>query len=320
MSFGTPHVGWGWLVLAWVVLASPLAHIAMLLGCTRVLLRDVKPGRYSRYSSIAARLWFVSRLAEVTRNERLGGTPWAARYAQLLGIDVGEGARLATVPPAGALLHIGAGATIESGVDMRGWWIDGQDLVVGEIWVGDGARVGSRSLLNPGTIVGDGAELEPGAAVSGEVPAGERWAGSPARRVGTAGEDWPTEAPPVAASTRSWGWLFGLSLGFEFLFGVAVIAAVIALLTLLGGALPTRSSVSVLLVGEVGIATAITVPLIAILIALTLRVVWRLVRPGWYDEHSPVGWALWFAESSGRASALSCSRSTRGSTPARGSA
>src|SRR6201999_2765332 len=131
-------------------------------------------GRYSRYSSLAARLWFVDRLAEVTRWGRLGGTPWAARYARLVGADVGEGARLATVPPAGALLHIGAEATVESNVDMRGWWIDGQDLVVGEIHIGERARIASRVLLNPGAIVGEGAELEPGTVVSGEIPAGER--------------------------------------------------------------------------------------------------------------------------------------------------
>ena len=98
------------------------------------------------------------------------GTPWADRYARLVGADVGEGARLATVPPAGSLLHIGAGATVESNVDLRGWWIDGQELVVGEIRIGAGARIGSRTLLNPGAVIGDGAEIEMGTVVSGEIP------------------------------------------------------------------------------------------------------------------------------------------------------
>ena len=145
-----------------------------------MLLRGVKPGRYSRYSWLAARLWFIDRLAEVTRYERLGGTPWAARYARLVGAKVGDGARLATVPPAGALLRIGAGATVEGNVDMRGWWIDGQELVVGAIEIGAGARIGSRSMLNPGAVIGEGAEIEPGTVVYGEIPAGERWGGAPA--------------------------------------------------------------------------------------------------------------------------------------------
>ena len=50
-DIGTPHVGWLWLGVSWVVLASPPARIALQCVCTRVLLRDVKPGRYSRYSS-----------------------------------------------------------------------------------------------------------------------------------------------------------------------------------------------------------------------------------------------------------------------------
>ena len=295
-DIGTPHVGWLWLGVAWVVLASPPARIALQFVCTRVLLRDVKPGRYSRYSSLAARLWFVDRLAEVTRFQRLGGTPWADRYARLVGADVGKGARLATVPPAGSLLHIGAGATVESNVDLRGWWIDGQELVVGEIRIGAGARIASRVLLNPGAVIGDGAELEPGTVVSGEVPAGERWGGAPARRIGIAGDNWPAEAPTTSGA-GGWAWLFGASIVLELRSSLAAFAPAIGLLALLGSdaadAPDARSSRSC---SRRRSSPPITVPMTAILIALTLRLVWRLVQPGWYDEHAPVGWALWFGE------------------------
>jgi len=295
-NIGTPHVGWLWLGAAWVLFASPPAHIALQCICTRVLLRDLKPGRYSRYSSLAARLWFVDRLAEVTRFQRLGGTPWADRYARLVGADVGEGARLATVPPAGALLHIGAGATVESNVDMRGWWIDGQELVVGEIHIGAGARIGSRALLNPGAVIGDGTEIEVGTVVSGEIPAGERWGGAPARRTGSAGDNWPAEPPAAVTSSRGWAWLFGASLVLELGIALAAIAPAVGLLALLGSDLPTLQSSFVSVLIEAVIFTAVMVPMTAILVALALRLVWRLVQPGWYDEHSPVGWALWFGE------------------------
>jgi non-ribosomal peptide synthetase-like protein len=294
-DIGTPHVGWLWLGVAWVALASPPARIALQLVCTRVLLHDLRPGRYSRYSSLAARLWFVDRLAEVTRFNRLGGTPWADRYARLVGADVGEGARLATVAPAGALLHVGAGATVESNVDLRGWWIDGQDLVVGEIRIGAGARVGSRTLLNPGAAIGDGAEIEVGTVISGEVPAGERWGGAPARRTGTAGDNWPAEAP-TASGAAGWAWLFGASIVLELAIELVAFAPAIGLLALLGSELPTLQSSFPYILVEAAVVAAITVPMTAILVALTLRLVWRLVRPGWYDEHAPVGWALWFGE------------------------
>ena len=294
-DIGTPHVSWLWLGVSWIVLASPPARIALQCVCTRVLLRDLGPGRYSRYSSLAARLWFVDRLAEVTRFQRLGGTPWAGRYARLVGADVGQGARLATVAPAGSLLHIGAGATVESNVDLRGWWIDGQELVVGEIRIGAGARIASRVLLNPGAVIGDGAELEPGTVISGEVPAGERWGGAPARRIGTAGDEWPAE-PPKASSAGGWAWLFGASVVLELALSLAAFAPALGLLALLGSNVPTLQTSFVQILVEAAIVTAVTVPMTAILIALTLRLVWRFVQPGWYDEHAPVGWALWFGE------------------------
>jgi non-ribosomal peptide synthetase-like protein len=294
-NIGTPHVGWLWLGSAWVLFASPPAHIALQCICTRVLLPDLRPGRFSRYSSLAARLWFVDRLAEVTRFNRLGGTPWADRYARLVGADVGDGARLATVPPAGALLHVGAGATVESNVDLRGWWIDGQDLVVGEIRIGAGARVGSRSLLNPGTVIGDGAEIEMGTVVSGEIPAGERWGGAPARQTGMAGDNWPAD-PPARRRARGWAWLFGASLGLELAIAAVAIVPAVGVLALLGGEVPTLDSSPLGILIEAAIFTAVFVPMTAILVALTLRLVWRFVKPGWYDEHSPVGWALWFGE------------------------
>ena len=220
VDIGTPHVSWVGLLAAWALLASPPAHVALQFVATRVLLRGVKPGRYSRYSSLTARLWFIDRLAEVTRYERLGGTPWAARYARLVGAKVGDGARLATVPPAGALLTVGAGATVEGNVDMRGWWIDGQELVVGAIEIGAGARIGSRSMLNPGAVIGEGAEIEPGTVVTGEIGAGERWGGAPGRRLGDAGEHWPAE-PPAPTRAGFWALAFAASLGLELMLGLA---------------------------------------------------------------------------------------------------
>jgi non-ribosomal peptide synthetase-like protein len=293
---GSPHVGFGWLGLAWLVLASPPAHVALQVLANRSLLRGLHPGRYSRYSSLAARLWFVDRLSEATHFDRLGGTPWAARYARLAGADIGVGARLGTVPPAGALLSIGAGATIESSVDMRGWWIDGQQVVVGSITVGPRARIGSRTLLEPGAVVGPGAEVEVGSVVGGVIPADERWGGVPARRIGRAGEEWPVQAPPPMRSRRRFHALFALSLGLEGGLGLLAIAPAVIVLHLLAVPLPTlRSSLGSIAL-EVLVATLLIVPATALVLAGALRLVWRLVTPGWHHEHELVGWALWFGE------------------------
>ena len=189
-----PQLGWGWLIAGWLVFASVPGRAMMLAGARKLLLRNVAPGRYPRHSWLMFRIWLLERLAGSWRIQGLEGTPWAARYARLGGHRVGRGARLFTLPPVASLITIGEDATIEGEVDLEGWWIDGDELVLGQVDVGEGARVGGLSALMPGTEIGAAAEVEPGSVVDGRVPAGERWAGSPARRVGFAGDAWPDGA------------------------------------------------------------------------------------------------------------------------------
>jgi non-ribosomal peptide synthetase-like protein len=195
-----PVVGWAWLIAGWLVLVSAPGRALIVIAARRLLLARLKPGRYPRHSGLTYRIWFLERLTEVCHLETLAGTPWAARYARISGHEVGQGARLGTLPPPTSLVSIGDDATLEPDLDLHGWWIDGQELVVGELRIGPGARVGTRSMLMPGASVGAGAEVEPGTLVTGEVTAGERWAGSPARRVGGAGDGWPE---PLAGLNRS---------------------------------------------------------------------------------------------------------------------
>jgi non-ribosomal peptide synthetase-like protein len=296
VSIGLGHVGWAWLIAAWLLLASPPAHTATYVLARHALLRRVEAGRYSRYSWLACRLWFLERLSEITHLDRLGGTPWVALYARLIGADVAAGARLASVPPAGALLHAGPGATIEANVDLHGWWIDGQELVIGEIRVGAGARVGARTLLNPGTTIGDGAEIEPGSVVSGSVPAGEHWGGAPARRIGPAGADWPAHPPAATRHPRVWRAMFLAGLGVEGLLALLAFAPAVGVLALIGANAPSTHSSPAWIAFESLVAVLIAVPAFALLVALVLRLVWKLVRPGWHPDDGAVAWALWFGE------------------------
>jgi non-ribosomal peptide synthetase-like protein len=226
----------------------------------------------------------------------LGGTPWAPRLARLYGIPVGAGARLGTLPAPTALLRIGAGATLEADVDARGWWIRGGELVAGEIHVGTGARIGARVLLMPGAHVGDGAEVEPGALVTGRVPAGERWAGVPARRVGVAGEHWPAEPPAPSMRRRAWAAMYALGLGAQSVVLLASVIPGILLLTA-AGAFPDP-----LQLGPIGITaaalgfTASFVIVYATLVAVISGAVARLAPPGWHPNDGAAAWALWFAE------------------------
>jgi non-ribosomal peptide synthetase-like protein len=297
LGAGLPHVSWIALGVAYLLLATAPAKIGLQIVVSRVLLGDLAPGRYRRDSWLAWRLWFVHRLGEATRSDRLGGTPWAATYARLVGADVGPGARLATVPEAGSLIHIGAGATIEAAVDTRGWWIDSDALVVGPVHIGAGARVGTRTLLEPGACIGADAEVEPGSVVRGEIPAGERWGGVPAVRLGRAGEFWPAAPPDLLTDPRgSRRWLFAVSvLLTDTLLASATLPGLL-LLWLIGGVVPGLGTSPLLTAGEVLLDVALWIPCLAVLLALALRLVWKLVTPGYHPEYGLIGWALWFGE------------------------
>jgi non-ribosomal peptide synthetase-like protein len=291
-----PHVGWGWLIAGWLALSSPLGRTGLVLLAKCVLLRDLRPGRYSRYSWFACRVWFVQRLAEVCRLGRVAGTPWASRYARLVGADVGPGARLRSVPPPTSLVQIGAGATLERDVDMHGWWIDGQELVLDEVRVGAGASVGAHSVLMGGAVVGERAEIEPGSVVSGTVPEGERWSGRPAHCVGQAGEGWPTASPPREPHARFWRRMFAASFAFEGLLLLLAFAPAYLVFYLFDAPTPTLHGAIIVPLAEAATITVLSTVTFAVLVALTLRLVWRLVRPGWHRDEGSLSWALWFSE------------------------
>src|SRR5262249_58192699 len=96
---------------------------------------------------------------------------------------------------------------------------------------------------------------------------------------GAAGDNWPAE-PPTASGAGGWAWLFGASVVLELALELAAFAPAIGLLALLGSDLPTLQTSPVTILIEAAVVTAVTGPMTAILIALTLRLVWRRGAPG----------------------------------------
>lgn len=92
----------------------------------------------------------------------------------VLTADVRVGAHV-VVMPAVVLTHddvVGDGVTFGAGA-----------RVAGGVAIERGAYVGSGALLREGIVVGSGAVVGMGAVVTQPVPAGEVWAGVPARRL-----------------------------------------------------------------------------------------------------------------------------------------
>ena len=181
-----PFTSWWWVAVGWLLLISPPGRMALTVAAARVVLRGVTPGDHPRGGKVHLRVWLAERVADELGAANLSGAPWMRVYARALGAHVGKDVDLHSVPPVTGFLHLGRACSIEQEVDLRGHWLDGDVFHLGHTRVRRGARVGARSTLLPGADVGRGAEITPGSAVFGPVPAGEWWAGAPARRGGIA--------------------------------------------------------------------------------------------------------------------------------------
>ncbi|WP_328302087.1 amino acid adenylation domain-containing protein [Streptomyces sp. NBC_00435] len=284
-----PAASW-WLVAAGAVLLfSPPGRLAIAAGGARLLLRGVKAGRHPRGGSVHLRLWTAERLAEYAGATSLTGS-WLERYARALGARIGPEVDLHSLPPVTGMLKLGRGCAVESEVDLRGHWLDGDRLVIGPVKVGAGAVVGTRSMLFPGARVGKRAEVAPGSAVTGQVPTGQRWAGAPAVKLGKAKHNWPKERPPRAVHWRA---MYGAT-GF-CLTALPVLATLPALLVVsrfvspdAGFAPALRGALLAVLPGALAFGFAY-----AALLLVSVRLLSLGLRPGVHPTHSRVGWQVW---------------------------
>ncbi len=288
-----PTVSWWWLAAGWLVLITPAGRMTIAVAGARVLLRGIEPGDHPRGGGVHVRLWAAENLADAAGAANLAGAPWIAYYARALGAKIGRGVDLHTLPPVTGMLTLGRHASIEPEVDLSGYWIDGDVLHLGEIQVGAEATVGSRSTLLPGARIGRGAEVLAGSAVHGEVPAGERWTGSPAHRLGKARRPWPPERPRRAAH-----WVVAYGVASAAMSCLPLLAAVPGLL-ILWAAVRNAHSLGGATIRVLWAAPAVTLVSFTMLALLTLIGV-RLLGLGVHEGHFPVrrgiGWQGWASE------------------------
>ena len=288
-----PYVPVPGLVVAWLVLMSVPGRLMLTTIGVRVLRWRIRPGEYRRGGLTHLRLWACAAVAATFGAANVAGTHWAARYARLLGCRLGHDVELHADPPVTGMAAFGDGCAIEREVDLSGVWLDGDVLHVGAVSIGSGARVGTRTTLMPGTVVGDNAEVEPGSCVNGSIPAGQCWAGSPARLAGPAGDGWPR---PRAC--RSHRWRIAYTATMLFTPALPLLGALPGLLVL---GLLTRNTHSLRGAALLTLASSpIIVPLslvtYALITAVLVRLLGRLLPPGFHTADGRAGWAAWFAE------------------------
>ncbi|UOQ61861.1 amino acid adenylation domain-containing protein [Leucobacter rhizosphaerae] len=295
-----PTAPWWLLGIGILAVATPFGRMGIAAIVARILLAGLKPGDYPRGGVTHMRLWLAEQFSAQIDAVGLAGAPWVTVYARLLGARIGRDVSLHTLPPITGMLEVGDRSAIEPEVDLAGYWIDGDLLRVGPVRIGTDVTVGARSTLAPGTRIDDGAEVSPGSAVFGRVKSGQRWAGSPAVRVGSArgdggsgAEAWPKGTPHPAPS---WRIAYGLSsLGLAllpfaaFALGGVIVSLGIAGAPTLGAALLGALAWLVPAVLAVGLAYALAVILLVRLLAIGMEA-------GTYPLHSRVSWQVWTTE------------------------
>ncbi|ROR66846.1 Pls/PosA family non-ribosomal peptide synthetase [Agrococcus jenensis] len=281
------------LVVGLAVFATPFGRMAIAVVCARLLLRGVQAGDHPRGGRVHLRLWLAEQVAQQVGAVSLAGAPWVTLYARALGARIAEDVDLHAVPPVTGMLRVGRGASIEPEVDLSGYWIDGDVVRIGAIRIGARSAVGARSTLAPGTRIGKDAVIAPGSAVFGRVRSGERWAGSPASRVGAAKSWWAPERPPRDAR---WAWAYGASaIGLSLVPMLALIA---------GGAVVAAGVAGAESLGEVALralawiapATVVAGLVLAALVVLSVRLLAIGMTEGVFPVHSANGWRVWATE------------------------
>ncbi|SFP69088.1 non-ribosomal peptide synthetase terminal domain of unknown function [Amycolatopsis arida] len=194
----------------------------------RLLTARLRPGRYPLWGPAYLRIWLARQLVALAPLATLSGSPLLPPYLRALGARVGQGGHVATagvpLPPfttLGAGASVGYGARLEPLHVERGW------AVLRPVTVGAGSVVGTNAVVAGGEV-GDGAELADHSLVAPgqRLPAGRRWAGTPAADRGRA------EGPAGPAGRWS-GWLLaGFALGWLAVELVPVAATVPALVLL----------------------------------------------------------------------------------------
>ena len=272
-----------------VLFVLPPGRMVVAAVAARILLRGVIPGDHPRGGRTHLKLWLATHVADELGATSLAGAPFITWYARLLGAKVGRDVDLHSVPPVTGMLRLGRGCSIEPEVDLTGYWIDGDVLHLGEIRVGARARIGARSMLCPGADVGADAEVGPGSAVFGEVPAGEYWAGSPAaHRADDARGPW-SERP---VGSRLWVAAYvSVAAGLGLLPILAMVLAVLPVLLLADR--PSGPADLLGLLSWLPLATVLGLVVLAALVWGVVRLAGRAIGAGVHPVRSRPALAVW---------------------------
>ncbi|HEV7232186.1 MAG TPA: amino acid adenylation domain-containing protein, partial [Bacteroidia bacterium] len=136
-----------------VTLAYQLMFILMTVVFSRLLMRNIKPGRYPVHSATYVCKWLADQFMSLSLIvlHPVYATVYVSSFFRLLGAKVGKGAEISTAASVThPLLKIGKGAFIADAVQLGEADVRGQQLILEETVIGNNSFVGNSALIPQG--------------------------------------------------------------------------------------------------------------------------------------------------------------------------
>ncbi len=181
ISLGLGYIVWG-------------VFLVIICGSLGGLFRIRKPeGRYPLRSFVTIQ-WAFSlvfhRVAQMFLKQVVPSF-LANLYYSMMGAKIGRGVQLNSENINDAsMLTFGDGVVVGGGATINGHLVESGEIVLAPVRIGKGALIGGGSIVQPGCTIGDGAVIGSRAVVPKwtDVPAGEVWAGIPAKFIKRIGD------------------------------------------------------------------------------------------------------------------------------------
>ena len=190
--------------LVFVYICLNIFTVAFGIACKWLILGRTKPGRYPLWGVYYYRWWLTGRILALAHLRWFQGSPLIRYYLRALGARIGTNAIIGEIMPGSAdLMSIGRGASIGTKVKLANAYVEGNELVIGRIDIGDEAMIGASCVITIDCVIGEGAELKDLTALRAgtRVAPHEIWDGSPARKIGLV-DPADLEAPAIASGLR----------------------------------------------------------------------------------------------------------------------
>ena len=170
-----------------VYICINIATVVVGIAMKWILLGRTKPGRYPLWGSYYFRWWLTQRFLGLLHVKWFQGSPIMRLYLRALGARIGDDALIGEAEwGAPDLVSIGAGASLGSKLKFANARVEGDQLIIGCIEIGEDAYIGTSCVIEEDVVIERSAEVKDLSSVpaGSRLGAGEIWDGSPAQKVG----------------------------------------------------------------------------------------------------------------------------------------